>query len=435
MIAGDGGGMDQIELFERLGLALAIGLLIGIERGWKEREAVEDKFAAGMRTLALAGLLGGVLAAMVPAAGPLPLALGFAVYGAIIAAWRWRESVRDDTYGATTVLAGLLAFALGAFAVLGDMAAAAAAAVAATLLLALKSALHGWLKQLTWEELRAGLLLAAMTFLALPILPDRGLGPWQAINPYEIWLLTILIAAVSFIGYVAVKVAGHERGFLIGGAVGGLVASTAVTLSFSRLARQHPENARSIVAGAVLAGGVMMARVLVVATLLNRGLLPHLGPALVGGALGGGIAAWLLARRQIATAGTTPPLDLRNPFDFWMAVRFGALLAAVFLAAEAVQSVAGEAGLMVLAAVSGIGDVDAITLSMARLAPGDIALTTAAAAILVTVGVNTLAKTVFGWVAGGRAAGIPLTIGAGASFAGAAAGFFLARLFLASAPA
>jgi hypothetical protein len=272
MMPAAGGGMDQIELFERLGLALAIGLLIGIERGWKERDAVEDRFAAGIRTLALAGLLGGVLAAMVPAAGPLPLALGFAVYGAIIAAWRWRESVRDDTYGATTVLAGLLAFALGAYAVLGDMAVAAAAAVAATLLLALKSALHGWLKQLTWEELRAGLLLASMTFLALPILPDRGMGPWEAINPHEIWLLTIMIATVSFIGYVAVKVAGHERGFLIGGAVGGLVASTAVTLSFARLARQHPDNARAIVAGAVLAGGVMMARVLVVATLLNRGL-------------------------------------------------------------------------------------------------------------------------------------------------------------------
>jgi uncharacterized membrane protein (DUF4010 family) len=431
MMPAAGGAMDQIELFERLGLALAIGLLIGIERGWKERAAVEDQFAAGMRTLALAGLLGGVLAALVPAAGPLPLAFGFAVWGAILGVWRWRESVRDDTYGATTVLAGLLAFALGAYAVLGDMAVAAAAAVAATLLLALKSALHGWLRQLTWEELRAGLLLAAMTFLALPILPDRGMGPWAAINPHEVWLLTILIATVSFIGYVAVRVAGQERGFLIGGAVGGLVASTAVAVSFSRLAGQNPANARVIVSGAVLAGGVMMLRVLVVATLLNRGLLPHLGPALVGGAAGGAAVAWLMARRA-GTGQSTPPLDLRNPFDFWMAVRFGTLLAAVFLAAEAVQAVAGDAGLLVLAAVSGIGDVDAITLSMARLAPREIALTTAAAAILVTVAVNTIAKTVFGWVAGGRAAGMPLTLGALASFAGAGLGFILARLFLAS---
>ncbi len=421
--------MDSVELFQRLGLALAIGTLIGIERGWRKREMPENSRAAGLRTFALSGLLGGVLAALQPVAGALPLAFGLVAHAAVFAAYRWREARRNETYGATTVVAGLLAFALGAFAVLGDMAAATAAAVAATLMLALRAMLHGWLQRLTWEELRAGLLLATMTFLALPLLPNQGMGPWQAINPYEIWLLTILIAGVSFIGYVAVRVAGQERGFLIGGAVGGLVASTAVTLAFSRLAREHPENARAIAAGAVIAGALMMARILVVVGMLNPALLPSLAPPLLGGALGATAAAFALSAGIGAGGeGAPPKIELRNPFDFWMAVRFGVLLALVFLLARAVQEAGGDAGVLALAAVSGVADVDAITLSMARLAQEDLAQATAVLAILIAAAVNTVSKTALGWVAGGRRAGWPLTLGTLAAAAGAAAGYAIALL-------
>jgi uncharacterized membrane protein (DUF4010 family) len=266
-----------------------------------------------------------------------------------------------------------------------------------------------------------------MTFLALPLLPDRGMGPWQAINPYEIWLLTILIAGVSFIGYVAVRVAGQERGFLIGGAVGGLVASTAVTLAFSRLAREHPGNARPIVAGAVIAGALMMVRILVVVGMLNPALLPDLVPPLLGGAVGAAGAA-LAMSAGIGTDGedAPPKIALRNPFDFWMAVRFGALLALVFVLARGVQEAGGDAGVFALAAVSGVADVDAITLSMARLAREDLAQTTAVGAILIAAAVNTLSKTVLGWVAGGPKAGWGLSLGTLAAAAGAGAGYGLA---------
>ena len=150
-------------------------------------------------------------------AGLIALALAFTAFTAAIAVFRYREMVHEKTFGATTVVAAMLAFALGALAVMGDKTAAAAAGVAAALLLALKSALPEWLKRLTWEELRAGLILAAMTVILLPLLPDRELSPAFPVNPHEIWLLTILIAALSFAGYVAIRLAGPSIGVLLSG--------------------------------------------------------------------------------------------------------------------------------------------------------------------------------------------------------------------------
>ena len=257
--------MDTFELVGRLAVALAIGLVIGIERGWKQRGEAEGERAAGLRTLALSGLLGGIwgaLALNAGQAGVIALALAFTAFTAAIAVFRYREMVHEKTFGATTVVAAMLAFALGALAVLGDKTAAAAAGVAAALLLALKSALHEWVKRLTWEELRAGLILAAMTVILLPLLPDRELSPTFPVNPHEIWLLTILIAALSFAGYVAIRLAGPSIGVLLSGLAGGLVSSTAVTLNMARLARADGERCNVFAAGVLAAGAVMMLRVL-----------------------------------------------------------------------------------------------------------------------------------------------------------------------------
>jgi uncharacterized membrane protein (DUF4010 family) len=142
----------------------------------------------------------------------IAVALAFAAFTAAIAVFRYQEMVHDKTFGATTVVAAMLAFALGALAVVGNQKAAAAAGVATALLLALKAVSHEWIKRLTWEELRAGLILLAMTVILLPLLPDRDLVPWFPVNPHEIWLLTILIAALSSVGYVAMRRAGPSVG-------------------------------------------------------------------------------------------------------------------------------------------------------------------------------------------------------------------------------
>ena len=229
--------MELRELSMRLGLALAIGFVIGLERGWKERDEREGHRTAGLRTFSLIGLLGGIFGALSLGGDRLLLAAGFVTTGACVAAFMWREGQRNKDLSATSLIAALLTFMLGATALLGDMAITAGAGIAMALLLAMKAQLHGWMERITWAELRSGLLLGAMTFIALPLLPNRTIDPWGAINPYELWLMTIMIAGISFAGYAAVKIAGPARGIYIAAALGGLFASTATTLSLARLAR------------------------------------------------------------------------------------------------------------------------------------------------------------------------------------------------------
>ncbi|MGE5388653.1 MAG: MgtC/SapB family protein, partial [Hyphomicrobiales bacterium] len=249
--------MGAAELIRRLAYALAIGLLIGLERGWGARSEQEGERTAGVRTHGLAALLGGVWGAVAVEfghdGGAVALALSFLLFGAVMSAFRYREAEHDRTFGATSVVALMLAYALGAFAVAGDEVAAAAAAVATTALLAAKGWLHEWLQRLTWEELRSGLVLLIMSFIFLPILPDRAIDRWGAINPHEIWLLTVLIAAVSFAGYVAVKVVGYRRGITVAGLAGGLASSTATTAALARLAGERPADVGVLAAGALFA--------------------------------------------------------------------------------------------------------------------------------------------------------------------------------------
>lgn len=421
--------MDTFELIQRLAVALAIGLIIGIERGWKQRDEAEGDRAAGLRTLALAGLLGGVWGALALASGPwgaVALGLAFVAFAATMAVFRIREIQHDNTFGATTVVAAMVAFSLGALAVMGDKTAAAAAGVAATTLLALKAVLHAWLKRLTWEELRAGLILLAMTAILLPLLPDRELADWFPVNPRQIWLMTIFIAGLSFTGYVAIRAAGPGPGVLLSGLAGGLVSSTAVTLSMARLARQHPQRLRLFAAAVILASAVMMLRVLIIVGIINAALLQLVAPPLILAVLAQAAIAGALGNWARDDTSTATPLELKNPFDLSVVLEFGALLAIVMALAKGIAAWAGAKGAFALAAVSGVLDVDAIALSMARLAPDGLDADSAAFAILVAVGVNSAAKVVLAATAGGLKLGSLLAWALSGAFAAAALGLWIA---------
>jgi len=419
--------MDDTETLTRLGLALAIGFLIGVERGWREREEKEGERAAGLRTFALIGLSGGVWGLLAQVIGPAPMGLAFLALAGAVTLFRWREVRREGTYGMTTLVAALLTFALGALAVLGDMVAAAAAGVATVALLAAKEWLHGWRKVLTWPELRAALILLAMTFVALPVLPDRGFGPYAILNPYQLWLMTIVIAGVSFIGYVATRVAGERYGALIAGTAGGLVSSTAVTLDFARRTRARPHLWRPYLSGGLAASTVMFARVIVVVALFGPGLLRAVAPALGAAALVSAGAALILnhsfARREGAEEGEGEAV-VRNPFELRFVLGFAALLAAILVLTRILTEQFGGAGSIALAAVAGLADVDAITLSMTRLAGGPEA-GTAAIAILVAVVVNSASKAVMALTVGGGRFGLGY---AGITGAALAAGALVAVL-------
>ncbi len=404
--------MSQEELFRRLAVALAIGLLIGLERGWQTREESDYQRTAGLRTFALTGLLGGICGLMSVVSSPIVLAAGLIAFTGALVVFGYLEATAETNFSATSVVAGILTFVLGAYATLGNETVAVAAAVAMAILLALRETLHSWVRTVTWPEIRSVLVLLAMSFLLLPILPNRPVDHWQVLNPAEIWLLAILIAAVSFAGYVAVRVLGERNGIAVAAVAGGLASSTATTLSFARLAREHPEGVRLLAGGILLSGVTMLVRVVVLAGLLNPALLwPLAGPAAAAAAVLLLWAAVLLWARRGA-APEAPSLSIKNPFELATVLKLAALIAAIMLVAKVAAWKAGTAGLYLLAAVSGIADVDALTLSMARLAGPQVAVANAATAILVAVSVNTASKAVITASVGGKAIG---TLVAGAS--------------------
>jgi len=421
--------MDTFELIQRMTIALAIGLVIGIERGWQQREEAEGERAVGLRTHALAGLLGGAWGAIARGTGDwgvVALGLAFMTFAGAIVIFRLRELEHDKTFGATTVVAAMIAFALGAMAVLGDQTVAAAAGVAVAVLLALKTVLHTWLKRLTWEELRAGLILLAMTVILLPVLPDREIAAWLPINPREVWLLTILIAALSFAGYVAIRVAGPQLGIPLSGIAGGLVSSTATTLNMGRLARQHAERTKLFAAAILLSSAVMMLRVIFLVGVVNASLLQFVAPPLVLALLAQGVLAGYLGNWTRSAATVDQPLSLRNPFDLGVVLAFGALLAIIMVLTKLLAAWAGAGGAIALAAISGTFDVDAISLSLARLVPGGLDANTAACAILVAVIANSLTKIALAWTTGGAALGRLFAGGVAAALVSGGIGLWVA---------
>jgi uncharacterized membrane protein (DUF4010 family) len=401
--------MSSVDLFERLALALAIGLLFGVERGWQEREAKSGARAAGIRTFALVGLLGGVWGLLSHAIGAAVLGLAAIGFAGWFGFFAWREETATGRRSATGFVAGLLAFALGAYAVMGDKAAAGSVAVAATFILAERRALHGFLETLKWIELRAALMLLVMTFVLLPVLPDRFVDPWSALNPYRLWLLTILTAAVSYAGYIAVKLAGPRNGPLYAGALGGLVSSTTVTWTFARMARQHLYGASEASAGIAASWTLSLMRMGAIAVALAPPLALPLGLPVAAGAMIAALAAVAMYRRStVAASGAS--VALTDPFDLRAILRFTVALAAIMLAAKWLSQISGDAGLFSLAAISGAADVDPITLSTAQAVGASMAAALGAGIILVAAGANIVAKIALAVVFGGIRFALPLVV-------------------------
>ena len=396
--------------FYHLGVALAIGLLIGVERGWSEREEQEGTRVAGVRTFALIGLLGGALVLVAPPLGGWLVALGLLALGGLFAtAHVVHARTRPDHLGITVPVAGLLTFVLGALAASGQVAAAAAGAVVAALLLSAKPAMHRWLGTLGRHELSAGLQLLLLSVVVLPLLPDQGYGPWQALNPHRIWWMVVLIAAMSFVGYFAVKEAGARKGAVFTGLFAGLASSTALTLHFSRLARGRPDLSPMLAMGILLACGTMFPRMAVVLAVVAPGLLL---PALLPLGLmtlviyGAALRQWWALRDPPGEAAAA----MTNPLELPVAIGFGALLALVMVLAKAVEVWLGNAGVLVLAAASGIADVDAITLSLAGMAGTGLDQNIAVTGIVIAAGANCLVKGGMASVIGGRRLGLTVAL-------------------------
>ncbi|MEQ6890455.1 MgtC/SapB family protein [Halomonas sp. CS7] len=409
----------------RLGVALLLGALIGIERGWVAREQKSGERIAGIRTHALVGLLGGIAALLSEAVSDWAFPLIFLALAATsLVAWRARLSQHHD-YSITGLVGLLLTFCFGAVAVAIDLALATAGAVITAVILDNKHEIHGLLNKLQAHELDAGLKLLLISVVMLPLLPDRGLGPGEVLNPYEIWWMVVLIAAISFVGYFAMRVGGAEKGILFTGLFAGLSSSTALTLHFARLSRQSREIEAMLAAGILVACGTMFPRILIYAAVISPGLLPRLLlPIAVMGLLLYLPALHLWRRHRLALR-VDSPTPIQNPLELRTALLFGGLLALIMLLGEWLRDGLGEAGIYLLAAASGMADVDAITLSLTRMSLERIAPATAVLGIIIAAAVNNLFKSGLATAFGTRRLGLRVALPMVASMA---AGLALAWL-------
>jgi uncharacterized membrane protein (DUF4010 family) len=390
-----------IDTFSRLAVALGIGFLVGVERGWRHRDAPDGSRAAGLRTHAVIGLTGGLAGALLPAIGQIGFAALTLAFAGAFVAFKLRESQEDQDISVTGTIAGLLVYALGAYAMWGDLRVAAAVGVTLVGLLAFKDALHGWLDKLTWKELRSALLILAATAIALPLLPDRTIDPWGAVSFRELWMLTILVAGASFAGYVAVRVLGGDVGVLAGAAAGALVSSTIVTAELGRRVRKGETHAAVGAAAAMLAAAVSVGRVIVLVAVTAAPILPEAGPALGVALLAFVAGAFALRFFDAEQTKGDSGQSVKSPLDLVSVAQFALFLGAVIIVGRIVADAFGQAGLLPFAATAGLADVDAVALAAGSLVRGGLDSGAGAHAVLVAVAMNTLAKGVIAGVAGG----------------------------------
>lgn len=411
-----------LEQAQRLGLSLAIGFLVGVERGWKQRTSAEGERVAGLRTFALTGLLGGLVGLLAPLSVGVAAAIALVFPAGFVAFQLARASAGDNS--ATSAIAGLVVFGVGVYATLGDPILAAAAGVAVAAILAFKQGLHAWLGSITWAEIRSAILILVATFIILPFLPAGAVDPWGVFDPRSLWLLTIAIAIAGFGGYVALRVLGPGIGLAASALIGGLVSSTAVTLDLARRVQASEINANAAAAGASLAAMASITRAVAVASLLAPGLLGLLWAPLLAALAVLAVATFVLAQTRQAAPTSSGFATIRSPLDIVSVARFAAVLSVLTVAANLSNRIFGHAGLNAFAATAGLVDVDAVALAMGNLVAQDLSLSRAAEALGLAIASNQLFKVVV--AASSGSVGLAWRFGVAAlAAAAAAAGAFL----------
>ena len=352
---------NGIEFLPQFLASLAIGLLIGLER---ERRPSSK---AGLRTFALVALMG-TLAAMLSSkiGSPWLLITGFCVVGVMIIAAYFTSPTEENDPGTTTVAALLLCYALGALIWYKQTTLAVMLAIITTTLLYFKPELRGITKRLTRRDLVSILQFLVLTFVILPILPNQNYGPYDTFNPHQIWMMVVLISGLSLAGYVALHWTSQRYGAPLLGLLGGLVSSTATTLVYARHGKISEVMARVSAVVILLSSQVVLMRLAVLSAVVSPNLLAKLLPVMGLGLLFGLIVT-LFDWRKLHTSSNLPMPKTSNPTEILTALSFGLLYAVVLFFSAWISDIAGSGGLYVVALISGLTDVDAITLSSLRL--------------------------------------------------------------------
>lgn len=382
----------DIRILWNLLTAFGIGMLIGIERGWKGRDREEGERVAGIRTFTLTGVLGGITGHIYLQTSEWFLAASFLGFTIVVAVAHFIRSREKDDIGITTQVALLITFLLGAWSSFGFHAYVFGVAVAVVALLGYKPEIHRFVKNIGTEEIYAGIKLLIISVILLPLLPNEGYGPWQALNPYWLWWMVVLITGLSFIGYVGIKHLGERKGVLLTSIAGGMASSTAVTLSMAQMAKKTVV-APVFMTGVLVASLIMLLRVCIEVIIVNSGLMLLLWmPILVMllATLSG--IFWMFKTRSQPVNENSTEIDLQNPFQMKTAIQFAFLLGLILLLSEGMKEWYGDEGIYALSLISGLMDVDAITLSLSRMAMDDLNDKVAVTGIVLAVFSNTLVK-------------------------------------------
>jgi uncharacterized membrane protein (DUF4010 family) len=391
----------NLEPWWRFAVALLIGALIGLEREFVQQRTGEEDFA-GIRTFSLMSLLGAIGAYLVEDYGLLPFLAAY--IGIILLVWAsyLGEIMRKHEEGITTEVAAISVPLLGALVVWGEFELASALGVIIALVLALKPTLRNLTSRMSATDLRAILEFLLITAVVLPLLPDSNFGPFNVINPYQTWLLVILVSGIGFFGYVLIKILGAEQGVGVTGILGGLVSSTATTVSFSGRSKANPELSSILAQGILLTSSVMFPRIMIEVAIVYTPLLRVIAIPIVAMLCASlGLVFFLWRRRNTQDQEERKPVEVSNPLRLPTAITFALAFVVVLIIVRWANEVFGEAGVYVASALSGVTDVDAITLSVSELASSSqMESQVAGFAVVLAALINTIAKGVMAWSLG-----------------------------------
>jgi len=380
---------ELLVLIERVLIALALGFLIGLEREYAKRVLDKEEQFAGVRTYTLIALFGFLCAYLAQQYGLWVLVSGLGGLVALVIA-SYVMSAKAGSYGITTELAGILAFVIGAVVFQGEVLFAVIVTVIITSLLSLKLKLHTFIATLTPQDLRAFIQFVIITAVVLPLLPNEAMGPNGVWNPHEIWIMVILVTGISLAGYLLAKVFGAKKGTLLAGLVGGLVSSTAVTLSLARRSREHPTGQHIIAAASIIgATGVLYPRIWLETWVIDRQLALRMALPIAFIMLATFSIAYLIQRK----GGHAPAVDVpaKNPLNFGVSIQFAVVYMAVLWLMDLVSGDRIATGFYAASLVFGATDMDAITLSIAKNTES-VGLLKGATAVLLATLSNTVMK-------------------------------------------